>query len=479
MEDNDKGITAKKSEDISEWYVQTVLKSGMADYGPVQGTIVFMPYSYSIWEIVQGAFDKMIKDTGHSNAYFPMFIPENLLKKEAEHFEGFSPEVFWITKAGLRELSERIAIRPTSETIIYYFMQKWVRSWKDLPLLLNQWCNVARAEIKATKPFLRTSEFLWQEGHTAHSTKEEAEKEVLMILGFYKQILEDYFAIPVIVGKKSESEKFRGAVYTYTLEAMMPDGKAVQSGTSHYLGTNFSKPLGITFTDKDGSEKHIHTTSWGISTRLIGALIMEHGDDKGLVLPPKLAPIQAVIVPIYKTEEEMHKVLDFSNAVKSQLINEGIRTKLDDRDDRSPGYKFNDWELKGVPIRLEIGPRELESKILVMSRRDTGKKSKVDYRSLTATINDTLKLIQGSMFESAKERLKGMTFEVSSYDDFKRYIGKGFLKVSWCGSDSCEAKIKEDTTATNRVIPIDEHKKGKCIVCGKETDIVAYFAKSY
>ncbi len=479
MEDNDKGITAKKSEDISEWYVQAVLKSGMADYGPVQGTIVFMPYSYSIWEIVQEAFNRMIKGTGHSNAYFPMFIPENLLEKEAEHFEGFSPEVFWITKAGSRDLSERIAVRPTSETIIYYFMQKWVRSWKDLPLLLNQWCSVARAEIKATKPFLRTSEFLWQEGHTAHSTKEEAEKEASMILGFYKQIIEEYFAIPIIMGKKSESEKFAGAVYTYTLESMMPDGKAVQSGTSHYLGTNFSKPLGITFTDRDGNEKHIHTTSWGISTRLIGALIMEHGDDKGLVLPPRLAPIQVVIVPIYKAEEEMHKVLDFSNEVKSQLANAGIRVKLDDRDDKSPGYKFNDWELKGVPIRLEIGPRELQSKTLVISRRDTGKKSKAEYSSLTGTINDTLKLIQEGMFKSANERLKSMTFEVSSYDDFKRYIGKGFVKANWCGSESCEAKIKEDTTATNRAIPLDEHKKGKCVVCGKETDIIAYFAKSY
>ncbi|EQD45621.1 proline--tRNA ligase [mine drainage metagenome] len=442
MEENDKGITVKKASDMPEWYTQCVLKSGLADYGPVQGTIAFMPYSYSIWEMVQDAFNKMIKDTGHSNTYFPMFIPESLIEKEAEHFEGFSPEVFWVTKAGSRDLNEKIAIRPTSETIIYYFMQRWIRSWKDLPLLLNQWCNVARAEIKATKPFLRTSEFLWQEGHTAHATRDEAEKEALMILGFYKRIIEDYLAIPVIIGKKSESEKFPGAVYTYTLEAMMPDGKAVQSGTSHYLGTNFSKPLGITFTGKDGSDEFIHTTSWGISTRLIGTLIMEHGDDKGLILPPMLAPIQVVIVPIYKSEEEMHKVLDFSEEVKAKLISAGIRAKLDDREDRSPGYKFNDWELRGVPVRLEVGPRELESKKLGVARRDTAEKSKVDYSEIVPRLSEVLTLVQNSIFDLAKARLEKMIFGVSDYDEFKRYVGKGFVRVNWCGSEKCEMKNK-------------------------------------
>ena len=474
-EENTLGINAKK-ENLSEWYTEVILKAKLADYGPVQGTIAYMPYSYAIWEKIQEIFNKMIKSTGHSNAYFPMFIPYSLLAKEREHLEGFVPEVFWVTYAGNSELNERIAIRPTSETIIYYFMQRWIRSWRDLPLLLNQWCNVARAETKATKPFLRGSEFLWQEGHTAHATKEEAEREVELILNFYKDIIENYLAIPVISGRKTELEKFKGAVYTMSLEALMPDGKAVQSATSHFLGQNFSKPFDIKFIDKDGTSKFVYTTSWGISTRLIGDLILVHGDNKGLIIPPKVAPIQVVIVPIYYSEKENIEIENYAKDLKSYLETNGISTIVDTRE-RSPGYKFNDWELKGVPLRIEIGPKEFSTNELTVARRDTGERLKVKKENLIISINEILDNIQKNLFERAYKKLKEMTFEVYEYDEFKKLSGKGFVKAHLC-SNECEEKIKEETGMTTRVIA-NEKKNGKCIYCGKETSTIVYFAKSY
>ncbi|HUB92666.1 MAG TPA: proline--tRNA ligase [Candidatus Saccharimonadales bacterium] len=473
------GLTVKRDENFSEWYTQLVTKAELADYGPVQGTMAIMPYSYAIWEKIQAGFDAMIKSAGHQNAYFPLFIPESFFLKESEHLRGFAPELFWITKEGDRELGERIAVRPTSETIIYHFLAKWIRSWRDLPMLLNQWCNVTRAEIKATKLFIRTSEFLWQEGHTAHASKDEAEREVMLILGFYREIAEKYLAIPVLFGRKSESEKFAGAVYTTTIEAMMPDGKALQLGTSHYLGENFSKHFGVSFLDKEGKTQNVHTTSWGISTRMIGALIMANSDDKGLIMPPMVAPIQVVIVPIFYSEEDKAGVMKVAEELKAGLEKKRISVRLDSRPERSPGYKFNYWELKGVPIRIEIGPRDLKEGTLVIARRDTGEKAKVKREEAIKAAGKLIKSIQKSIFKKNIKTLKEKTFTAKTYDELKAYVGRGFVRANWCGSGDCELKIKEETTATNRVIPFDGRKKGKCVVCGKETETVAYFAKAY
>ncbi len=480
-EERQEGITVKKSENFSEWYTQVVAKAELADYGPVQGTSAFMPNSYAIWERIQEVFNKMIFETGHRNAYFPMLIPESFLTKEKEHLEGFSPEVFWVTHSGDNKLGERLVIRPTSETMIYSFYSKWVRSWRDLPLLLNQWCNILRAEIKSTKPFIRGSEFLWQEGHTVHATNEEADKEVMMILEFYRKLSEYYLAVPLLVGKKSESEKFAGALYTTTIEAMMPDGKAVQAGTSHNLGQNFSKPFDIKFLDKDSKLQYAWTTSWGIATRLIGALIMIHGDDRGAIIPPRIAPIKAVIVPIYKTGEEK-EVLAKAREIKSALATAGISVILDDRDDRTPGWKFNDHEMKGIPVRIEIGPRDVKEGKAVMVRRDTLEKKSVSMQAISASVADLLEDIQKNLFGKAKAALDASITITDDYGQFRQTIEKkgGFVLSGWCGGQACEAKIKEETGATIRVIPFESKDvRQKCVYCGKKAEQNAYFARAY
>ena len=368
---SDTGVTIKKNCDFSEWYTEVVLKSGLADYAPIKGCMIFREHSYAMWEKIQEVFNKKIRESGHRNVYFPLFIPESFLKKEAEHFEGFVPEVAWVTEGGSSPLEERLAIRPTSETIIYATFAKWIRSWRDLPIKINQWCNIVRWETKATKPFLRTREFLWQEGHTAHATKEDADKEVMDILNHYRDIMENWLAIPVLVGVKTESEKFAGALYTTTLEAIMPDGKALQMGTSHNLGQNFAKVFEIKFIGEDEKEHHVWQTSWGISTRLIGAVVMVHGDDKGLVLPPKVAPVQVVIVPIPYKDADSTAIESKAKEIADKLKEKNLAVVLDDREEYTPGWKFNQWELKGVPVRIEIGPRDLKQQQVTVARRDT------------------------------------------------------------------------------------------------------------
>ncbi len=481
VREKEEGITVKKSEDFSEWYTQVVTKGGFADYGPVQGTIAYMPNSYAIWERIQQLFGKMIRETGHRNVYFPLLIPESFLTKEKDHIEGFAPEVFWVTHGGSQELGERYAIRPTSETIIYSFYSKWVRSWRDLPLLLNQWCNILRAEIKSTKPFVRGSEFLWQEGHTVHETEKDADREVMMILGFYKELVERYLAIPVIVGRKSEKEKFAGALYTTTIELMMPDGKALQGGTSHNLGQNFSKPFGIKFLDRNNQPQFAWTTSWGISTRLIGAVLMVHGDDKGAVIPPEMAPVHAAIVPIYKSGEEA-AVLKKAREVKKRLEDTGLSVVLDERDDKTPGWKFSQHELEGVPLRIEIGPRDVKEGKVVVVRRDTSEKASVSESGIAAGVEKLLETMQKDMLARARAALEKQTHSAKDYQKLKETIekGGGFVKADWCGAEACEMKIKDETGATVRAIPFDEEKRlGDCVVCGKKAKHSPYFARSY
>ena len=387
-----------KSEDFSQWYVDVILKAELADYSPVRGCMVIRPYGYSIWEKMQQLLDSRFKATGHKNAYFPLFIPESLLQKEAEHVEGFAPEVAWVTHGGNEELAERLAVRPTSETIICHMYSKWIKSWRDLPVLINQWCNVVRWE-KSTKPFLRTAEFLWKEGHTAHSSFEEAEEETLRMLEVYRDFVETDLSMPVITGVKSENEKFAGALKTYTIEALMGDGRALQAGTSHNLGQHFAKAYDITYLDKDGKLKHVWQTSWGVTTRLIGAIIMVHGDDRGLKLPPKIAPIQAVIVPILGKESET--VLNKARELYS-ILNKEIKTELDDRNEYTPGWKFNEWEMKGVPVRIEIGPRDIKNEQVVFVRRDTGEKITVSESELLPRLKSLLDEIQANMFRQAQ-----------------------------------------------------------------------------
>jgi prolyl-tRNA synthetase len=476
------GITIKKAEDFSEWYTQTVLKSGLADYAPVKGCMIFREYSYTMWEKIQEIFNEKIKATGHRNAYFPLFIPESFLKKEAEHFAGFVPEVAWIASSGESQLEERLAIRPTSETIIYASYAKWVRSWRDLPIKLNQWCNIVRWETKATKLFLRTREFLWQEGHTVHATKEEADQEVMEILNAYKDLMESYLAIPVLVGKKTENEKFAGALYTTTLEAIMPDGRALQMGTSHNLGQNFAKVFDIKFIGEDEEEHYVWQTSWGISTRLIGAVVMVHGDDRGLVLPPKIAPIQVVIVPIPYKDVDTQSIMTKAKELFEKLKNNGIAAVLDDRTEYTPGWKFNEWELKGVPIRMEIGPKDLRQKQVTLARRDTFEKITVKEEETVNAITKLLKEIQNNLFNRAKKFLEEKTTTVKSYEEFKDSLKKkgGFIRACWCFSSKCEEKIKEETGATIRLIPFEKEKLfSNCIYCGEEAKEVVYFARAY
>ena len=475
------GITVSKKENFSEWYSQIVIKAELADYAPVKGFIVLRPYGYSIWESLKASLDEKLKETGHENGFLPVLIPESLLSKEADHFSGFNPEVFWVTHSGDAEIGDKLALRPTSETLAYSMYSKWIKSWRDLPLKINFWNTALRAEIKATKPFLRTSEFLWQEGHTVHSTKEEAEEEVKLILEIYKKTVEEELAIPVITGKKSEKEKFVGAVYTTTMESMMPDGKALQMGTSHFLGQNFSKPFDVKFLDKNNLETFAWQTSWGVSWRLIGALIMVHGDDKGLVLPPRVAPIQVVIVPIYYTDSDKESVIKKTQEIEQILKKNKIRVRVDLREEWTPGYKFHDWEMKGVPLRIEIGPKDIAKGKMVIVRRDTQKKSDLEFSSTEMGVESMLKEIQESLFEKAKLLLKERTKQVSDFDKFKSEIENGmFLEASWCGDQKCEEKIKESTGADIRVIPFENTKAdAPCVSCkrpGKENVI---FARGY
>ena len=488
------GLTVKKSEDFNEWYSQVVLKADMIDYSSVSGCIIFKPNSYSIWEKIQKVFDDKIKKSGHKNCYFPMFIPESLLKKEAEHVEGFSPEVAWVTKAGDSELNERLAIRPTSETVMYESYAKWIRSWRDLPLLLNQWNSVVRWEFKHAKPFLRTREFLWQEGHTAHATKEDAEREVMQQLFEYVDLIENYMAIPVVAGKKTDKEKFAGADYTTTVEAFMPDGKALQMGTSHMLGQNFSKVFDIKFLDKDEKEKYAWQTSWGLSTRTIGAIVMAHGDDKGLVLPPKIAPVQIIIIPIVFKESKDIVIAKAKEIVK-KLKAKNYSVEIDDRDIYTPGWKFNEWELKGVPLRIEIGPKEVESEQLVLVRRDTNEKQTIKVKDLEKKAEQTLNEIQESLFKKAKEYLTKSIVEAHNFNDFVNSIkNRKMAKSLFCGSTECEELIKDKSEgATCRCIPFEQkavscervsneahsHSTGNCIQCGKEAKFWAVFGKGY
>ncbi|MDD4408646.1 MAG: proline--tRNA ligase [Clostridia bacterium] len=458
-----------------QWYTDIVLKTEMVDYGPVKGTMIIRPYGYEIWENIQFELNKRIKNTGHKNAYFPLFIPYNFIAKEAEHVEGFAPEVAMVTHAGGEKLAEPIVVRPTSETLFGTMYSKWIKSWRDLPLLLNQWANVVRWE-KTTRPFLRTTEFLWQEGHTAHATKQEAEEETIKMLHVYEEFMKNVLALPVLVGKKSEKEKFAGAETTYSVESITLDGKCLQSGTSHYLGQKFAKAFDIKFLDKDGEHKFVYTTSWGVSTRLIGAMIMAHGDVRGIALPPKVAPIQVVIIPISKKDEVKEKAENIFNSLKDK----NIRCELDERN-QSPGWKFNEWEMKGVPLRIEIGPRDIEKNCVQIQRRDTLTKEEVKFENIDEYVLNKLDEIQVAMYEKALKHLQSRIKEVHSFDELKEAVNNGFIaKSMWCGSRESEEKVKELTTATSRVMPFDQTPfDDKCVITGEKAKFVVYFAKAY
>ena len=475
------GVTVKKSEDFSEWYTQTVIKSELVDYAPVKGLIVLRPDGYSIWESIKASLDKNFVATGHRNGFLPTLIPESLLTKEKDHFAGFNPEVFWVTKSGEGELGDRLALRPTSETLAYTLFSKWIRSWRDLPLKINFWNTALRAEIKATKPFLRTSEFLWQEGHTVHTNSDEAQKEVIDILELYKETVEEELAIPVITGKKSEKEKFVGAVYTFTMESLMPDGKALQMGTSHFLGQNFSKPFEVKFADKENVESYAWQTSWGVSWRLIGGMIMVHGDDKGLVLPPRVAPIQVVVIPIYYSNEDKEKIEKVSKEIEEKLKNAEIRVQVDNREELKPGFKFNEWEMKGIPLRIEIGPKDLEKNQVTFARRHNRQKDDQTITGLVERVVSELDKIHNDMFSDAKKILEDRTIEVETYDDFKTELEKGrLIKAPICDNPKCEEEIKEETSADVRVITSDsEDTSSKCIKCSDQSTSRPLFARGY
>ena len=469
-----------RSEDFSRWYTDVIRRAELADYSPVKGCMVIRPYGYAIWELIQAGLDKRIKATGHVNAYFPLLIPQSLLLKEAEHVEGFAPQVAWVTKGGTEELEEPLVIRPTSEAIIGTMYAKWIQSWRDLPVLINQWANIVRWE-KVTRLFLRTTEFLWQEGHTAHETAEEAEAETLKILfEVYKDFVETELAMPVMAGRKSDSEKFAGADRTYSIEALMGDGRALQAATSHNLGQNFAKAFGIQFQARDKSLQHIWGTSWGITTRLIGGLIMVHGDDNGLVFPPRIAPYQVVIVPIPRGNWR-ETVLPHAKAIFDELTAQGVRVMLDDRDAYTPGWKYAEWEMRGVPVRLEIGPKDIEKGQVMLARRDTREKMSAVRDGLAARIAELLADIQKNLFDRAVKFREEHTTETTSFDEFKQIMeGRpGFVIAPWCGSAQCEAQIKTETQATIRNLPLEESAGGQCVHCGKPGVALARFAKSY
>jgi prolyl-tRNA synthetase len=471
-----------RSQDFSQWYLDVVLKGELADYGPVKGCMVIRPYGYAIWEAMQAEMDRRIKATGAVNAYFPLFIPKSYLEREKEHVEGFSPECAWVTVGGGEELEEPIAVRPTSEAIICPMYAKWVKSWRDLPVMINQWANIVRWE-KVTRPFLRTTEFLWQEGHTLHASEAEAEEETLRMLEVYRRFSEEVLAVPVVIGRKSESEKFAGALRTYALEALMGDGKALQAGTSHNLGQNFATAYGIEYLDKNQARALPWSTSWGTSTRMVGGLIMTHGDDSGLILPPKVAPYQVVIVPIPPRKGDWNEeVLPKAREVAARLKGSGIRVHLDDRDTQQPGFKYADWEMRGVPLRLEIGPKDVEKDQCVLVRRDNREKQFVPLASVAETVGPLLDSLQRELLERARRFVAENTFRVSSYAEFKEIMAtrRGFLLCQWCGQAECEVKIKEETKATVRVIPIEgEAVKGACVRCGGASSREVYFAQAY
>lgn len=468
-----------QSEDFSKWYIDVIQRADLMDYSPVRGCIVFKPDGYELWEMMQRELDAKFKETGHRNAYFPLLLPESFLNKEKEHVEGFNPELPWVTEVAGEKLEERLAIRPTSETMFGYMYARWIQSYRDLPLLINQWANVVRWE-KRTLPFLRTSEFLWQEGHTAHENEEEARQETMQMLEVYREFAENFLAIPVIVGQKTPSEKFAGAVNTYSIEAMMKDGRAVQAGTSHYMGTNFAKAFDIKYLDRNNELQYVHTTSWGVTTRLIGALIMVHGDDRGLSLPPKVAPTQVIIIPIGPAKER-ERVLAKTDEVFEQLKAAGIRVKVDDSD-QSPGWKFNEYEMRGVPLRIELGPRDLDNGQAVFVTRNTGQKRIVAEQQIVAEAVAQLEQIQTEMFEQAKSFMNSRFKSFDTLDEMKKSMDeeRGFVLAGWCGSDACEHQVKEETGATSRNIPfvVDEHKS-KCVVCEEPAKHTVVFARAY
>jgi len=477
--------------DISSWYTEVVTKAGLADYGPVKGTMVIKPYGFQLWENIKEVFDSMIKKTGHTNAYFPLLIPKSFLAKEAEHVDGFAKECAVVTHTKLKSennaivvdpdsrLEEEVIIRPTSETVIWSMYKKWIQSYRDLPILINQWANVVRWEMR-TRLFLRTTEFLWQEGHTAHKNKEEAQKETLDILELYRQLAEDYLAIPVYTGLKTDSEKFAGADKTYCIEAMMLDKRALQAGTSHNLGQNFAKAFDVKFQTEDNNEEFVWATSWGISTRLIGAVILAHGDKKGLRLPPNIAPVQVVIIPISRDEKQKKLVKDYINVIVNELIDMKVRYIVD-WSDASPGYKFNDWEMKGVPMRMEIGPRDVESNMVVVARRDNGEKKSIYRDKVKDEISNLLVKIQSELFDQAKNFRDSNTHVVETYEDFKDIIKfGGFVRCGWDGSEKTEAKIKDETKATIRCVPFDENPENlRCVYSGEPAQHEVIYAKAY
>ena len=467
----------KRDENFSEWYTQVALRAELADYAPVKGFMAIRPYGFAIWEGIQAYLDRRFKETGHVNAYFPLLIPESFLQKEAEHVQGFAPQVAWVTQGGDEELSERLAVRPTSEAIILPMYAKWIQSYRDLPVLLLQWNSVVRWE-KSTRLFLRTAEFLWHEGHTAHRTAEEADQECRLILNIYKELLEEVLAMPVLVGTKTPTERFAGADNTYALEALMPDGQAIQAGTSHYLGQKFAKAFNVKFLDSDNQEKYIWSTSWAVTTRLIGMLIMGHGDDRGLMLPPKIAPYQVVIVPILGKEDD--KVLPTAREL-SKSLGQRFRVKLDDRDAYTPGWKFNEWELRGVPVRLEIGPRDVAAGQAVLVRRTGGGKETVSLQQVADTLKRVLEEIQSEMFRRGKVFLEAHTGVAATLDELVRTLEKvkGFVRVGWCEMQSCEDTIREKTGASPRVIPLDSKATGACPVCGMPAKVFVYYARAY
>ena len=479
-----------RAEDFSEWYNQLVLKAQLADYAPVRGCMIVRPYGWALWENIQQALDRRFKATGHQNVAFPLLIPKSFIEKEKHHVEGFSPELAVVTIGGGEVLAEPLILRPTSETIIGHMWSKWIQSYRDLPVLMNQWNSVVRWELR-TKLFLRTLEFYWQEGHTAHATREEAVEETRQMLDAYTDFAVNDAAIPVIPGRKSDSEKFAGADTTYSLEAMMGDQKALQFCTSHFLGQNFSQAFEVRYLDQNGQLQHCWTTSWGLSTRVIGAIIMVHGDDQGLVMPPKLAPTQVVVVPIYKTEEEKASVLKTAKDLKAQLIKANLRVTLDEREGFSPGWKFNDWEMRGVPVRVELGPKDVAKQAAMLARRDRpGREGKVSapLADLPATIEELLAEIQQALLDKALAFRRANTHETKTYDEFKRAVENGFAYAHWCGSGDCEEKIKEETRATMRCIPLDPSAvmgqaggsgSGTCVHCGKPANDRAIFGRAY
>jgi prolyl-tRNA synthetase len=471
----------RQAEDFPAWYVEVVKRAGMAEHGPAKGTQIIKPHGYAVWEHIQRALDDRFKATGHENLYFPLFIPQKLLQKEAEHVEGFSPELAVVTIAGGEPLEEPLVVRPTSEAVIWDTYGKWIQSYRDLPLLYNQWCNVVRWEMR-TRLFLRTTEFLWQEGHTAHATEGEALEEALRMQEVYREVCEDVLAIPVLAGRKSDSEKFAGAVTTYTIEGLMRDKKALQCGTSHFLGQNFSKAYDVTFLNAEGEKDHPWGTSWGFTTRMVGGVIMAHGDDRGLRLPPAIAPVQVVIVPIYKTDDEKSAVLEAARSIKDQLAAASLRVRVDDRDQHRPGFKFSEWELKGVPVRIELGPRDLAADQVVLANRVTGDKSQTSTSAAITGMKSTLRGVQDALLAEATAFREANTHEAASFDELREGIAAeaGFWTGGWCGELACEQKVTEETKATIRVLPLEREDPGtSCVVCGRPATERATWARAY